>query len=549
MIMSLIYPILFAISFALSWIFTRLVRNAARQHGWASALCSHHIHKRPIPRLGGVAIFLSFIIITTLLWVVPHLRGGNPGLSPRTLVWILIPGSLVFLLGLYDDLYSVRPQVKIAVQSLAAVILYWGGVGKFNLALLTGLPGIEWFMLPLTILWVLWITNAFNLIDGLDGLAAGSAQFSILTVFIVALISGNHQVSMLALVLAGSVLGFLRFNFNPATIFLGDSGSLFLGFMLSALALAGSQKASTAVAVAIPIISFGLPILETSLSVIRRFLSGRPLFSADREHIHHKLIERGLTHSQAVIVLYGVSALCGLLSLFLLRPGVGAVATVFFILGIGIWKGVKHLGYQEFDELRRLAQRTVDQKRVISNNLAIRRASNKLASAQSFHQLCAILQEGFELNDFDGYQLSLEPPYAEYLLDVERDLIAEWRRGDDHYAANKFARVGRGERRTHSAWTLTLELEAVDKEKCGRFSLYRTHRDNPLLVDINILISEFRLALADAVSRVMSQPEPQAEMMTESTECPILAGSLRIEGQSAISFSLESSSTIPSSAA
>src|SRR5204862_2822095 len=183
--------------------------------------------------------------------------------------------------------------------------------------LLVGSHTPAWLALPLAILWVLWITNAFNLLDGVDGLAAGSALFSTLTVFVVSLVSGNFLVSSLTLALAGAILGFLRFNFNPATIFLGDCGSLFIGFMLSALALAGAGKSPTLVAVAIPVVCFGLPVLETVLSVIRRFLSGQPLFSGDRGHIHHKLLERGFSQRKVVLILYSVSAICGLLSLFL----------------------------------------------------------------------------------------------------------------------------------------------------------------------------------------------------------------------------------------
>ena len=233
---------------------------------------------------------------------------------------ILIPGTLVFLLGLYDDIYSVKPRVKFAVQAVAGADALLVRDRKFELPAMLGLHGLEWLSLVMTVVWVLWITNAFNLIDGLDGLAAGSSLFSTLTLFAVSLISGKGTVAPLALVMAGATLGFLRFNFNPATIFLGDCGSLFLGFMLSALALAASEKTPTIVAVALPIVSFGVPLLETSLSVVRRFLSGRPLFGADREHIHHKLLERGLSQRQAVVILYGASALCGLLSLFCYSP-------------------------------------------------------------------------------------------------------------------------------------------------------------------------------------------------------------------------------------
>ncbi|MCU1299305.1 MAG: hypothetical protein JWO91_3583 [Acidobacteriaceae bacterium] len=237
---------------------------------------------------------------------------------------ILAAGFLVFLLGVYDDICDAGPYLKFSVQAVAATMLYAGNLRIINLPVLFGNHQFSWLVgLPLTVLWVLAITNAFNLIDGLDGLAAGSALFSTIVVFVVALLSHSSFVSLLTLSLAGAILGFLRFNFNPVTIFLGDCGSLFIGFMLSALALLGAQKSPTIIAVAIPVVSFGLPILETTLSVFRRLMSGRPVFTADREHIHHKLLQLGFSHRQVVITLYAVSALFALLICFCCgRPAV-----------------------------------------------------------------------------------------------------------------------------------------------------------------------------------------------------------------------------------
>ena len=314
--MSAVYLTIFVICALLSFMLTRRVRNLAVARGWATgAASSRHIHESPVPRLGGVAIYLAFICAIALAAAISTSFAVDSRLLAKPNYWILGAASVVFLLGLYDDIYSARPATKFLVEGVAAVMLYFGGFGFFS-APLIGRPVVGWLSLGLTVLWVLLITNAFNLIDGIDGLAAGSALFSTLAVFVISLASSNAMVSILALALAGAILGFLRFNFNPATIFLGDSGSLFIGFMLSALALAGTQKSSTAVAVAIPVVSFGLPILETLISVIRRFLSGTPLFAADRQHIHHKLLERGLSQRQSVIILYAVSALCGLLSHF-----------------------------------------------------------------------------------------------------------------------------------------------------------------------------------------------------------------------------------------
>src|SRR6202020_2003449 len=178
--------------------------------------------------------------------------------------------------------------------------------------------------------------------------------------------------------------------------------SLFIGFVLSAMALAGAQKAPTIVAVAIPIVSFGLPILETSLSIVRRLISGRPVFTADREHIHHKLLQHGMTHRQVVIILYGVSAGFAMLSLFLLWPTGSSLELVLAVLGIGIWIGVQHLGYLAFGELARVAHRTLDQRQIFINNLSIRRAIEELKVARDYPQVRRILAAAFGTNNFDS---------------------------------------------------------------------------------------------------------------------------------------------------
>ncbi len=480
-------------SLLISFILTWYVRNMALARGWVSPPSSgRHIHEVALPRIGGVAIYATFVSVIGILALASRLFHFNPGFSPYTALILIVGGTMVFLLGLYDDARSVSPYVKIIVQSLAAALLFFAGFRVFRLPLF-GFEHFGWVALPLTILWVLWITNAFNLIDGLDGLAAGSALFSTVTVFILSLISQDSLVATLTIVLAGSILGFLRYNFNPATIFLGDSGSLFIGFMLSALALVGSQKTPTVVAVAIPVVSFGLPVLETTLSVLRRWLNGQPLFSADREHIHHKLLERGLTQRQVVVILYGVSALCGLLSIFLLYPAGSTLGMVLIVLGIGVWIGVQHLGYQEFFELGRVAQRTIEQKRIIVNNLAVRRAAKSFAKAQSFDEIGKMLQAAFQESDFDGYQLDTGSQSTSLV-------------GADRKSSN--TQIIAWDREGASAnprWALHLELITTLNSKVGSFSLYREYNARPLLIDVNLLIVNFQMALADAVERAAGQ--------------------------------------------
>jgi UDP-GlcNAc:undecaprenyl-phosphate GlcNAc-1-phosphate transferase len=501
--MTLFYLGIFAASLLFSFVLTRYVRNVAAAHGWVAApALDRHLHNAPLPRLGGVAIFLAFLLTIALAllagWWNPSLSSG---LTINTLATILVPGFLIFLLGIYDDIRTVGPYWKFAIQAVAGAMLFAGGMRILDLPVLFGSHHFSWFVgLPLTILWVLAITNAFNLIDGLDGLAAGSALFSTLVVFVVALFSQSALVSLMALALAGAILGFLRFNFNPATIFLGDCGSLFIGFMLSALALRGAQKAPTIIAVAIPVVSFGLPILETALSVVRRFISGRPVFTADREHIHHKLLQQGLSHRQVVIVLYAVSAIFAMLSLFLLWPTGSTLGLVLAVLGTGVWVGVQHLGYLEFGELRRVAQRTIEQRQIFINNLAIRRAIEELKVTRDYDQLGRILMAAFSNNDFDAFELHLhhlpnELPESHGLQIIPgggEEPHLRWKKPGSQFG-----------REAVPSWSLTLDLVAANNRRRGSMSIYRLYSERDLQLDVNLLTSVFPGALADALDRAL----------------------------------------------
>jgi UDP-GlcNAc:undecaprenyl-phosphate GlcNAc-1-phosphate transferase len=499
-LLTLFYLGTFAGSLLLSFVLTKYVRDLATVRGWVAApALERHLHSRPLPRFGGVAIFLSFLLVLAVAlsagW---HHFSVGFGLSFRTLLTILLPGCLIFGLGVYDDIHSVSPYTKVAVQTVAGTMLFAGGLRILDLPVLFGAHRFPWFVgLPITVLWVLAITNAFNLIDGLDGLAAGSALFSTIVVFAVALVSASSLVSLMALALAGSILGFLRFNFSPATIFLGDCGSLFIGFMLSALALQGAQKAPTLLAVAIPVVSFGLPILETALSIVRRFIGGRPVFTADCEHIHHKLLQRGLSHRQVVIVLYAVSALFALLSLFLLWPTGDMLGLVLAVLGTGIWIGVQHLGYLEFGELRRVAHRTIE-RQILINNLAIRRATEELKVTRDFAQLCRVLVAALAGNDFDAFDLRLHSPSADPPSIKGFHLLSRW--GESPWL--RWTKPGSHfAHESTSAWCLTLDLVTTRNTHCGSMTIYRLYTDRELQFDINLLTSVFPVALADALER------------------------------------------------
>ena len=494
----------FVLALLSAFVLTRYVRDIAIAHGWVAVPTQErHLHSNPLPRLGGVAIFLSFSCCMGLatVWVLRHPR-VHAAFSLKTLLTIFVPAALVFLLGVYDDLHGAGPYFKFSVQGIAATMLFMGGLRIVNIPVLFGDHNLPWFIgLPCTVLWVLAITNAFNLIDGLDGLAAGSALFSTLVVFVVALLYGPSLVTVMTIALAGAILGFLRFNFNPATIFLGDSGSLFIGFILSALALQGAQKAPTIVAVAIPVVSFGLPILETSLSIVRRLISGRPVFTADREHIHHKLLQHGMTHRQVVILLYGVSAIFAMLSLFLLWPTGSSLGLVLAVLGIGIWIGVQHLGYLEFGELARVAHRTFDQPQIFVNNLAIRRATEELKVARDYDQVRRILAAAFGSNDFDCFELKLELLPGE-LVPFETSDPSAARRANHSF---RWSKPGVPKVLDESAvWTVALNLLSSANRRRGTLTVHRLYSPRDLQLDINLLTSAFPMALADALDRTLA---------------------------------------------
>ena len=499
---SISYLMWFLVSVVLSLLLTHWIRNLATAHGWVRApSLDRHVHINPVPRLGGVAIYLSFMMMAGVALLTPTRMTPTPRLPMMATLSILGPALIIFLLGLYDDLHPIGPYWKLGVQAGAAVLLYLGGFGIHQLDLLSVGHILRTALgLPLTVLWVLLITNAFNLIDGLDGLAAGSALFSTIVVLAVSLIIPNPMVTCLTIGLAGVILGFLRFNFHPASIFLGDSGSLFIGFMLSALALAGSQKAPTMVAVAIPVVSFGLPILDATLAVLRRFLGGKPLFSGDKDHIHHKLLKRGLSQRQAVVTLYLATAGFALLSLFLIHNA-GMIGLVLLVIGVGIWLGVQRLNYVEFAELQDLVRRTRKRQQVFANNLEIRRATECLNSCSEFAAICRILESALQPLGFDGFQLKNSS-----MNGISERLVVPLRR----MANDGFRYCWQETTAPDPPWELRLELITSSGYRMGHFSLFRTWIKDPLLLDVDLFSCEFRSALSGALHRSLNRVQVSA---------------------------------------
>jgi UDP-GlcNAc:undecaprenyl-phosphate GlcNAc-1-phosphate transferase len=505
--------LVFFAALLLSAVFTRTVRDYANRHGWATPPASdRHIHTRPIPRLGGVAIFLTLLCIALLAhWVPGHFGMSEFPLSQLT-VKILGPATIIFLLGLVDDFCELSAYIKFSVQAVAATLLYCNGIGISQLTILAGHPHLGWLVgLPLTIFWVLWITNAFNLIDGLDGLAAGSALLSTLVSCVVAMLGHNEVVLILTLALAGAISGFLRYNFNPASIFLGDCGSLLIGFLISAIAIAGSHKSPTMVAVAIPVVSLGLPILDVAFAVLRRFLSYKRLFAPDREHIHHKLLGRGISHRQTVLLLYSVSACFCLFSLLLLNPGGAALAAVLGVVGIGVLIGVHQLKYHEFLELGRVASRTLNQRHAIANGISMRRTAERLQTCTSLPQFCQILQECLEPIGFDGFgvylsrRLPVEANLGPFKMVSRSKVQCFWDQLPEPCDAN---------------WSLTFSLTKRNGKSLGGFTLYRKKTVSPLWMDLDVFTTTgFSEAVAACVENIQNAWPAQSE--EEKSQRPI----------------------------
>jgi len=297
---------------ALTLLLTPLWIRVAPRLGAIDRPRGRHQHKKPTPTAGGLAIYLG-------VWLGAIAFVGWP--LPGPVIGLLISSGLLVLLNIYDDITGLPPLGRLTCQFLLAVVAYAWGVRIEGIGNLWGMLGPDpWVELgrwsaPLTVFWLVLVTNALNWLDGLDGLAAGVAGISALTLGFTATLSGSHlafpAVGVLAIAIAGSCLGFLRYNFAPARVFMGDTGAMFLGFMLAGLSALGAFKGPTAVQIFLPVLVLGVPLFDSTTAILQRVLKGRNPLVGDRSHIHHRLVDRGMGVRQAVMVIYGLSgALC-----------------------------------------------------------------------------------------------------------------------------------------------------------------------------------------------------------------------------------------------
>lgn len=296
---------------------TPLVKKFAIKVGAVDVPNARKVHTRIMPRMGGLGIFAAFVITLCLLALfVPDILFGH---RDSSLIWALLSGgAIIVLTGALDDRFELSAKVKLVGQIIAACVVVFGfdlTVDFVNVPFGDQYWNIEsWIAIPLTIFWIVGVTNAINLIDGLDGLAAGVSAISIATILVMAVFMGNPMVILLCAVLLGSIIGFLFFNFHPAKIFMGDTGSLFLGFSLAVLSLLGFKQIAI-VSFITPLLIIGVPLSDTFFAIVRRAVQKKPIFAPDKGHLHHCLRELGFSHRKTVLVIYAIATFFGVLAI------------------------------------------------------------------------------------------------------------------------------------------------------------------------------------------------------------------------------------------
>ncbi len=313
---GILYFIGFAAALLIAVVMTPLVKKFAFLVGAIDKPNHRKVHTRIMPRLGGLAIYIAFVVTYFIISIfIPE--GTLSAKDMNMINALLVGGTIIIIVGALDDRFELSAKVKLLGQIIAACVVVFGfdvHIDLVNIPFGQSMqPLAEWIGIPLTILWIVGVTNAINLIDGLDGLAAGVSGIAIATIAVMALFMGNQPVILLTTLLLGGVIGFLVFNFHPAKIFMGDSGALFLGFSLATLSMI-SFKQVAIVSFITPLLIIGVPLTDTFFAIVRRWVNKKPIFAPDKEHLHHRLQDLGFSHKRTVLIIWGVSAVFGMLA-------------------------------------------------------------------------------------------------------------------------------------------------------------------------------------------------------------------------------------------
>jgi UDP-GlcNAc:undecaprenyl-phosphate GlcNAc-1-phosphate transferase len=493
--------ILIALSaFFISVILTPIIRSRCRQNNMLDfPAIPRKIHTIPVPRLGGIAIYGSFFLPLFAAFLTDGPVYDLFRQNVHVLVSLFCTSTLIFAIGVYDDIRGATVSQKLFVQFVAAGIIYFLGfkiqllsipfVGSIN-------PGIWGF--PLTILWIVGVTNAINFIDGVDGLACGVGFFSVSTMFILSLFLQRTLTACFAAALAGGLCGFALYNFAPASIFMGDSGSLFIGFIIATISLRGLQKSSTAVVLLIPMVALGVPITDTLFAIIRRIGNGRSPFVADKEHIHHRLLRLGLSSRQVALILYGVCSVLGIAALLMTAVNNEGLTLILVALSVIVIGGMKMLGYTaDMMQINHLAKERIQQrKRFLERQKSADEMMVEIQTSPDIPTLQKTLIRYFENMEFDVGKLLCTMNRATLSKgegsEVPEDLNLTW------YSPRH------GERRIESdhLWTLTVPL-IISNEKYGEFCLGKQVDSNTSLLESAMSAEHLKSAVEQALSRLL----------------------------------------------
>ncbi len=402
----------FLISFSYLIFITPLLIYAGKKFGLVAEANRRNIHKGSIPRIGGIGIATGTLFPLLCLYIYNNAISQVFFSDIANSIVIIGCGLAISLLGFIDDIRGVRARYKFVFQILMAIVAWYFGFGIGAIITPWGVLEFGLLSLPITVLWIVGVINAFNLIDGLDGLSSGIAFFVSITLLILSIYNGKPFVALISAAMAGAVVGFLFYNFNPAKIFMGDSGSMFLGFILGVLSLKGASKGSAIVSLLIPIMAMGLPILDTSLAFVRRFMRNQPIFLADRQHIHHILLSKGLNQRKVVFILYGISLLFTLLALGSIFVKDKELFLMMLVFGVIVIVIITKLGYMDLFYGKYILKREKTMEEMLEKVLVERIASMPLKDMEDL--IYSLPIKGFSIIEEKG---------AEIFLSGEKDKI------------------------------------------------------------------------------------------------------------------------------
>lgn len=506
------YFVLFAEAFLLAYVLTPLAIEGFKRWGLVDKPDGvRKLHPTPVPRLGGPVLVFCAAVTLGSLWMIPNELGWLLRVNAPTMAKFLLPGLLIMAVGILDDIRPLPSLPKFALQVLAASWVWFQGISITIPYASADSPTVALALsvasYVATVVWIVGITNAINLIDGMDGLAAGIAFLSSTTMVVSAMVLDTPAVTLLMLPISGALLAFLRYNFNPARIFLGDSGSTFLGFILAAAALVYMQKKATLIAITMPFMALGLPIADTSLSIVRRLIRGTPVLGGDHGHVHHRLVGLGLTPRRAVIVLYGVSVLftgLALVSMFATRFAATVVIVLFCTMVIS---GVRLLRYPEFQEATsHLGKGFVIVSRQARNHIAFRELCEELRQAASIEEIEATVKRVAELLAFDGFRLTLSDQLAAAVNLREQVLARDFSHARDLS--------------THPElfWLVTIPFgaEPADRARGNSLTLYRKIGKGEDYFSVDLLVDSLASELDRAFQRTAANAFSATPLVRES---------------------------------